>query len=207
MSRQCKICSHSELEKINNYMIVHRPTFAIGKDYCESLGLIISEPTLANHCYKHIEGFEKKLTHKLDNVENYGGLGEQKLVTIPHSFDIFEMRKALGIDEIDNKPDTVKSVITRSLFKSIELTSLSLVNALLEHSKGMRDYPLEMIRGLKDLIVICDNLTNNKERSGKYKDVLDIENINNDEIDKERAGGLSPEMVDEIREKILGIVA
>jgi hypothetical protein len=166
------------MEDFNSFMVKQNPTFKEGVKYCATKGLTVSEPTVSNHCYKHITGFKKKETHVTDNVEKYGGqVANPKNVTIPHSFDPQTLRTDLGVLTDANDPQTVKEVIARGLNKSIELATLSLVNALNEHSLGQRQYPLDMIRGLKDLVAICCTLTTGKTGSNRYDSIVDIEGL------------------------------
>jgi len=184
MSRPCKICSWEGLEDFNEYMTRQNPTFENGVKYLAVKGLEISQPTVMNHCYKHIEGYQKRQTHKIDNVENYGGQITEN-ATIPHSFDPQTLRNILGVESDLNDTDTVKEVISRGLNKSIELSTLSLVNALTDHSKGLRQYPIDMVRGLKDLIAITISITTGKTKSTRYETILDVAGLTKKPIKKE----------------------
>ena len=184
MSRPCKICSWEGLEDFNEYMTRQNPTFENGVKYCASKGLTVSQPTVMNHCYKHIEGYQKRKTHKIDTVENYGGQLLEN-ATIPHSFDPQTLRNKLGVESTTNDSDTVKEVISRGLNKSIELSTLSLVNALEDHSKGLRQYPIDMVRGLKDLIAISSSITTGKTGSARYETILDVAGLVKKPIKKE----------------------
>jgi len=184
MSRPCKICSWEGLEDFNEYMTRQNPTFENGVKYLAVKGLEISQPTVMNHCYKHIEGYQKRQTHKIDNVENYGGQITENS-TIPHSFDPQTLRNILGVESDLNDTDTVKEVISRGLNKSIELSTLSLVNALTDHSKGLRQYPIDMVRGLKDLIAITSSITTGKTKSTRYETILDVAGLTKKPIKKE----------------------
>ena len=177
MSRVCKICDWEAMEDFNSFMVKQNPTFKEGVKYCASKGLTVSEPTVSNHCYKHIAGFVKRETHTKDSVENYGGQTSDKNVTIPHSFDPQTLRNTLGVKSSTNDPKTVQEVIARGLNKSVELSTLALFNALTEHSLGQRQYPLDMIRGLKDLIAICNCLTTGKTGSNRYDSVIDVNGL------------------------------
>ena len=188
MSRPCKICSWVGYENFNQHMISQNPTFEEGVKYLAVKGLEVSQPTVMSHCYKHIEGYQKRQNHKLDNVENYGGVSEK--FSTPHSFDPQTLRNSLGIDSTTNETDTVKEVISRGLNKSIELSTLSLVNALEDHCKGLRQYPIDMFRGLKDLIAISSVITSYKNGSSRYETVLDVagltrQPVQNEDIDNE----------------------
>lgn len=179
-------------------MIRESPTFVEGVRFCTVKGFKVSEPTLMNHCYKHIEGFKKRASHKVDSVDNYGGLITGELVTTPHTFNVDNMRSMLGIDSAENDPQTIKEVIAKGLSKSIELSTLALINAITDHSNGLRQYPLEVIRGLQVLIGIAETLTDTKV------DILNITNLGKPQIRRGK-GGLSDNAADEIRNKILGI--
>lgn len=198
MSRPCKICSWEAVSELNEYMIRQNPTFIEGVRFCSVKGFKVSEPTLMNHCYKHIEGFQKRASHKVDSVDNYGGVITGELVTTPHTFNVDNMRSMLGVDSNDNDPQTIKEVIAKGLSKSIELSTLGLINALNDHANGVRQYPLEVIRGLQVLIGIAETLTDTKV------DILNITNLGKPQIRKGK-GGLSDEFADQIRNKILGV--
>ena len=179
-------------------MIRESPTFVEGVRFCTVKGFKVSEPTLMNHCYKHIEGFQKRASHKVDSVDNYGGLITGELVTTPHTFDVHNMRSMLGIDSAENDPQTIKEVIAKGLSKSIELSTLGLINALQDHANGVRQYPLEVIRGLQVLIGIAETLTDTKV------DILNITNLGKPQTRQGRRG-LSDETANEIVSKILGV--
>ena len=185
MSRPCKICSWEGLEDFNAYMVRHNPVFREGVKYCASKGLKITEPTVTNHCYKHIVGYKKNDLSILDNVENYGGLADSKTMTIPHSFDPQSLRNDLGVVTSTNDPQTVTEVIVRGLNKSIELSTLALYNALTAHSQGERQYPLDMVRGLKDLVAIASTLTAGKGGTARYDSVLDVDGLIKKPVQKE----------------------
>ena len=184
MSRPCKICSWVGLEDFNEYMTRQNPTFESGVKYLAVKGLEISQPTVMNHCYKHIEGYQKRQTHKIDNVDNYGGQIKEN-ATIPHSFDPQTLRNKLGVVSDLNDTDTLKAVISGGLNKSIELSTLSLVNALEDHCKGLRQYPIDMVRGLKDLISISSSITTGKTGSARYDTVLDVAGLTKKPIQKD----------------------
>ena len=184
MSRPCKICSWEGLEDFNEYMTRQNPTFENGVKYLAVRGLEVSQPTVMNHCYKHIEGYQKRQTHKIDNVDNYGGQ-VLETATIPHSFDPQILRNMLGVESDLNDTDTVKEVISRGLNKSIELSTLSLVNALTDHCKGLRQYPIDMVRGLKDLIAISSTITTGKTKSARYETILDVAGLTKKPVEKE----------------------
>lgn len=184
MSRPCKICSWEGLADFNKYMTRQNPTFENGVKYLAVKGLEISQPTVMNHCYKHIDGYEKRQTYKMDNVENYGGQITEN-ATIPHSFDPQILRNILGVESTLNDSDTVKSVIYRGLNKSIELSTLSLVNALEDHCKGLRQYPIDMVRGLKDLVAIANTITTGKTQNPRYETILDIAGLIKKPIQKD----------------------
>lgn len=184
MARPCKICSWEGLEEFNEFMTRQNPTFDNGVKYLATRGLEVTQPTVMNHCYKHIEGYQKRQTHKIDNVENYGGQVLENS-TIPHSFDPQTLRKKLGVESTTNESDIVKEVISRGLNKSIELSTLALVNALEDHSKGLRQYPIDMVRGLKDLIAISSTITTGKTGSARYETILDVSGLTKKPIKKE----------------------
>ncbi len=184
MSRPCKICSWEKLEVFNEFMTRQNPTFDDGVKYLATNGLTVSQPTVMNHCYKHIEGYEKRQTHKIDNVQNYGGQVTEN-ATIPHSFDPQILRNKLGIESTTNDSDIVKAVISRGLSKSIELSTLALVNALEDHSKGLRQYPIDMVRGLKDLVAITSSITTGKTHSARYETILDVDGLTKKPVKKE----------------------
>lgn len=184
MSRPCKICSWEGLQEFNEFMTRQNPTFDNGVEYLATRGLTVSQPTVMNHCYKHIEGYQKRKTHKIDSVENYGGQILEN-ATIPHSFDPQTLRNKLGVSSTTNESETVKEVIARGLSKSIELSTLSLVNALEDHSKGLRQYPIDMVRGLKDLVAITSCITTGKTHSARYETILDLSGLTKKPIKKE----------------------
>lgn len=198
MSRPCKICSWEGVTELNEYMIRQSPTFVEGVRFCAVKGFKVSEPTLMNHCYKHIEGFEKRASHKLDSVDNYGGLVTGELVTIPQTFDVNNMRQMLGVDSSENDPQTMKEVITKGLSKSIELSTLSLINALQDHANGVRQYPLEIIRGLQVLIGVAETLTDTKV------DILNVVNLGKPVPKGERV--IDQETLRTIKREIYGII-
>lgn len=177
MSRPCKICSWERLEEFNEFMIRQNPTFENGVKYLATKGLDVTQPTVMNHCYKHIEGYQKRQTHKIDNVDNYGGQITEN-ATIPHSFDPQTLRNKLGVVSDLNDTDTLKAVISGGLNKSIELSTLSLVNALEDHCKGLRQYPIDMVRGLKDLIAISSAITTSKTDIARFDTILDVSGVN-----------------------------
>ena len=184
MSRPCKICSWEGLKDFNEYMTRQNPTFENGVKYLAIKGLDISQPTVMNHCYKHIEGYQKRQTHKMDSVENYGGQIVEN-ATIPHSFDPQTLRNKLGVESTTNESDTLKEVSSRGLNKSIELSTLALVNALEDHSKGVRQYPIDMVRGLKDLISISSSITTGKTGSARYETILDVSGLTKKPVQKD----------------------
>lgn len=184
MSRPCKICSWEGLEEFNEFMTRQSPTFENGVKYLATKGLHVTQPTVMHHCYKHIEGYQKRQTHKIDNVDNYGGQVTEN-ATIPHSFDPQTLRNKLGVESTTNDSDTVKEVISRGLNKSIELSTLSLVNALEDHSKGLRQYPIDMVRGLKELIAISSAITTGKTKSARFETILDVAGLIKKPIQKE----------------------
>jgi len=158
-------------------MTRQNPTFTQGVEYLAIKGLKVTEPTVRNHCYKHIDGYEKRKTHKLDTVENYGGQITEN-ATIPHSFDPQRLRNKLGVQSTTDDSQSVKEVISRGLSKSIELSTLSLVNALEDHSKGLRQYPIDMVRGLKDLVAISTAITTCKPyNNARFESVLDVSGL------------------------------
>ena len=101
------------------------------------------------------------------------------------TYDPQTLRNKLGVSSTTNESETVKEVISRGLNKSIELSTLALVNALEDHSKGLRQYPIDMVRGLKDLIAISSAITTGKTKSARFETILDVAGLVKKPVKKE----------------------
>ena len=93
MGRPCKICSWSQVESFNTFVMMSKPSLREGVVWCAAQGLTVTPPSVSNHISGHIDGFKKNPQPKSATYTKT----EKQIETIDRISDEF----GLSFDEMD----------------------------------------------------------------------------------------------------------